>query len=31
VFVARGPVGLFIGKAFGVGADPADGLTKPAG
>jgi hypothetical protein len=31
VFVAGGPVGFFIGKAFGVGADPAGGLTKTAG
>jgi hypothetical protein len=31
VFVAGGPVGFFIGKAFGVGADPAGGLTKAAG
>ncbi|MDT7668195.1 MAG: hypothetical protein QOC74_978, partial [Pseudonocardiales bacterium] len=31
VFVAGGPVGFFVGKAFGVGADPAGGLTKAAG
>jgi hypothetical protein len=31
VFVAVGPVGFFIGKAFGVGAGPAGGLTKAAG
>jgi hypothetical protein len=31
VFVAGGPVGFFVGKAFGVGADPAGGLTRPGG
>jgi hypothetical protein len=31
VFVAGGPVGFFIGKAFGVGAGPAGGLTRPGG
>jgi hypothetical protein len=31
VFVVGGPVGFFVGKAFGVGADPAGGLTKAAG
>jgi hypothetical protein len=31
VFVAGGPVGFFIGKAFGVGAGPAGGLIKGCG
>jgi hypothetical protein len=31
VFVAGAPVGFFIGKAFGVGADPAGRLTRPGG
>jgi hypothetical protein len=31
VFVVGGPVGFFIGKAFGDGADPAGGLTRPGG
>jgi hypothetical protein len=31
VFVAGGPVGFFVGKAFGVGADPAGGLIRPGG
>jgi hypothetical protein len=26
-----GPVGFFVGKAFGVGADAAGGLTRPGG
>jgi hypothetical protein len=31
VFAAGGPVGFFVGKAFGVGVDPAGGLTRQAG